>query len=63
MRSSSPRSPMSASEQFCGAQSRVIWTITVLNAYLGWPYVSRIFRIDRHVTDLNGGTVPRWGVA
>ena len=27
---------------------------TVLNAYLDWPHVGQVFRVERHVTDLLG---------
>jgi hypothetical protein len=30
-------------------------TTTVLNDYVDWPHLGQAFRIDRHVTDLDGG--------
>jgi hypothetical protein len=41
---------------------RVVQTTTVLNDYLDWPYLAQAFRIDRHVTDLDGAN-PRDEVA
>lgn len=29
-------------------------TSTALNAYLDWPHVGQVFRVERHVTDLLG---------
>ena len=37
-------------------------TTTVLNEYVDWPHLGQAFRIDRHVTDLDGGN-PRDEVA
>lgn len=43
----------------------MIRTSTALNTYIHWPFVGQVFRIDRHVTDLDG-TNPRdetaWGI-
>lgn len=37
-------------------------TTTVLNDYVDWPHLGQAFRIDRHVTDLDGSN-PRDEVA
>jgi hypothetical protein len=39
-------------------ETRTIRTSTALNDYLDWPFLGQVFRIDRHVTDLDG-THPR----
>ena len=39
-------------------ETRVIRTTTALNAYLNWPGLAQVFRVDRHVTALDG-TDPR----
>lgn len=36
-------------------ETRVVRTTTVLNDYVTWPHLAQAFRIDRHVTDLDGG--------
>ena len=40
-------------------------TSTALNAYVNWPHMGQIFRVERHVTDLLGEN-PRdevaWGI-
>ena len=33
---------------------RRVRTSTALNAYLDWPHVGQVFRVERHVTDLVG---------
>jgi hypothetical protein len=43
-------------------ERRVVRTTTGLNDYLDWPHLGQAFRIDRHVTDLDGGH-PRHEVA
>ncbi|NMP21558.1 ISAs1 family transposase [Sulfobacillus sp. DSM 109850] len=35
-------------------ETRIVRTTTVLNDYVEWPYLGQAFRIDRHVTDLDG---------
>ncbi len=35
-------------------ERRVVRTSTVLNSDVDWPYLGQIFRIERHVTDLDG---------
>jgi hypothetical protein len=35
-------------------ETRVIRTSTALNLYLHWPGLAQVFRIDRHVTALDG---------
>lgn len=37
-------------------ESRTIRTSTCLQGYLTWPYAVQVFRIERHVTDLTGGS-------
>ncbi len=39
-------------------ETRVVRTSTALNAYLGWPFLGQVFRVDRHVT-ARDGTHPR----
>ena len=39
-------------------ETRVVRTSTALNPYLGWPFLGQVFRVDRHVTALDG-THPR----
>lgn len=34
---------------------RRIWTSTVLNAYVNFPYVAQIYRIEREITDKKSG--------
>jgi hypothetical protein len=43
-------------------EKRVVRTTTVLNDYVDWPHLGQAFRIDRHVTDLDGSN-PRDEVA
>jgi len=43
-------------------ERRAVRTSTLLNSYVDWPYLGQIFRIDRHVTDLDGSQ-PRDEVA
>ncbi len=43
-------------------ETRAVRITTVLNAYLDWPHVGQVFRIDRHVSTLRGEN-PRAQVA
>ena len=43
-------------------EKRVVRTTTVLNDYVDWPHLGQAFRVDRYVTDLDGGN-PRAEVA